>query len=250
MPLIDPELLSEIVATAGDISLVVSADGHVISVLPNPHHASFGRLSHWVGRKASEIMTSESLVKFQRRLEELQAPGARTVAVELNHVDEIISEFPIRYTMHCIGADKAILMLGRDLRPIAEMQQQLVMAQIVLERDYETQREMDTRYRVLMDATRDAVVLVAMNNGRIADLNASAAVMLGGSRQELVGAAIAQEFEGRRRSEFLESLTNIASANSVSPGMRIMSPSSATTSAMTPTGRSPASRKRSTVASV
>jgi PAS domain-containing protein len=119
--------------------------------------------------------------------------------------------------MHCIGADKAILMLGRDLRPIAEMQQQLVMAQIVLERDYETQREMDTRYRVLMDATRDAVVLVAMNNGRIADLNASAAVMLGGSRQELVGAAIAQEFEGRRRSEFLESLTNIASANSVSP---------------------------------
>jgi transcriptional regulator PpsR len=217
MPLIDPELLSDIVATAGDISLVVSADGHVMSVLANPHHASFGRLSHWVGRRAADIMTSESLVKFQRRLEELQAPGTRTVAVELNHVDEVISEFPIRYTMHCIGADKAILMLGRDLRPIAEMQQQLVMAQIVLERDYETQREMDTRYRVLMDATRDAVVLVAMNNGRIADLNAAAAVMLGGSRQELVGAAIAQEFEGRRRSEFLESLTNIASASSVSP---------------------------------
>ena len=59
VPLIDPELLSDIVATAGDISLVVSADGHVISVLPNPHHASFGRLSHWVGRKASEITVAD-----------------------------------------------------------------------------------------------------------------------------------------------------------------------------------------------
>ncbi len=145
MPLIDPELLSEIVATAGDICLVVSADGHVTSVLANPHHASFGRLSHWVGRMVADIMTGESHEKFQRRLEELQAPGARSVSVELNHVDEGISEFPIRYTMHCIGPDRAILMLGRELRPIAEMQQQLVMAQMVLERDYENQREMDTR---------------------------------------------------------------------------------------------------------
>lgn len=217
MPLIDPELLSEIVATAGDICLVVSADGHVTSVLANPHHTSFGRLSHWVGRMVADIMTGESHEKFQRRLEELQAPGARSVSVELNHVDEGISEFPIRYAMHCIGPDRAILMLGRDLRPIAEMQQQLVMAQMVLERDYENQREMDTRYRVLMEATRDAVLLVGMNNGRIADLNAAAATMLGGSRQELLGAAIAQEFEGRRRGEFLESLTNTAAATASNP---------------------------------
>lgn len=217
MPLIEPELLSEVLATAGDICLVVSADGNVTGVLANPHHSSFGRLGHWVGRQASEIMTSESYAKFTRRMADVKKPNARSVSVELNHIDETEWEFPIRYTMHCIGKDKTILMLGRDLRPIAEMQQQLVMAQIVLERDYETQREMDTRYRVLMEATRDAVVLVAMNNGRIADLNASAAVMLGGSRQDLVGAAIAQEFEGRRRSEFLESLSNIASANAVSP---------------------------------
>ncbi|WP_430464664.1 transcriptional regulator PpsR [Tabrizicola sp.] len=217
MPLIDPELLSDIVATAGDICLMVSAEGQVSGVMVNPHHASFGRLGGWIGRPVSEIMTSESYQKFQTRVADLAKPGVRSVAVELNHLDEAVSEFPIRYTMHAIDKDKAILMLGRDLRPIAEMQQQLVMAQIVLERDYETQREMDTRYRVLMEATRDAVVLVAMNNGRIADLNASAATMLGGSRQELVGAAIAQEFEGRRRGEFLESLSTIATTNAVSP---------------------------------
>ena len=39
------------------------------------------------------------------------------------------------------GRTTSILMLGRDLRPIAEMQQQLVKAQLALERDYEAQRE-------------------------------------------------------------------------------------------------------------
>lgn len=213
----DPVLLSEIISTAADISLTIGCDGRVVSVMVNPHHRAFGQLSHWVGLPARDVMTSESFDKLERRLDALAKPGAKSMAVELNHIDSTVSEFPIRYSMHRMPPDNAVLMMGRDLRPIAEMQQQLVMAQIALERDYETQREMDTRYRVLMEATRDAVVLVAMNNGRISDLNAAAAVMLGGSRQDLVGAAIAQEFEGRRRGEFLESLANFAGADAANP---------------------------------
>ncbi|MDZ7599712.1 MAG: hypothetical protein U5J82_15855 [Desulfobacterales bacterium] len=57
----------------------------------------------------------------------------------------------MRYSLHLIDEAGTILMLGRDLRPIAEVQQQLVSAQLALERDYEAQREMDTRYRVLME---------------------------------------------------------------------------------------------------
>ncbi|MDO9525819.1 MAG: transcriptional regulator PpsR [Gemmobacter sp.] len=217
MPPIDPELLSEIVSTAADISLLLSAGGKIAAAMVNPVHSAFGRVDDWVGRPVSEIVTDESFEKLSKRLEAISRPGSRSLAVELNHRDQSMWEFPVRYSMHNIGKDKSILMLGRDMRPVAEMQQQLVMAQFALERDYEAQREMDTRYRVLMEATRDAVVLVSMNNGRIADLNAAAAVMLGGSRQDLLGAAIAQEFEGRRRGEFLESLSNIASADAVSP---------------------------------
>lgn len=217
MPLIDPELLSEIVATASDLSVVVSSEGRVTGLTVNPHYRSFGHLGHWVGKHISEIITKDSLEKFHRRLIELRKPGVTSLPLEINHVDDQVWEFPIRYAMHSVGVDDTVLMLGRDLRPIAEMQQQLVQAQIALERDYESQREMDTRYRVLMEATRDAVVLVAMSNGRISDLNAAAALMLGGTRQDLIGAAIAQEFEGRRRGEFLESLSNIASADAVSP---------------------------------
>ncbi len=217
MPLIEPEFLSDLLSTASDISIMVNLDGTVMAVMVNPHHPAFGRLDEWTGQKLMDLINEESQEKLVNRLVSLARPGTRSVVLELNHLDSALLEFPVRYTMHAMRNDRSILMLGRDMRPIAEMQQQLVMAQIALERDYETQREMDTRYRVLMEATRDAVVLLAMNNGRIADLNAAAALMLGGSRQDLIGAAIAQEFEGRRRGEFLESLSNLASADAVSP---------------------------------
>jgi transcriptional regulator PpsR len=110
----------------------------------------------------------------------------------------------VRYALHLMETDGSILMLGRDLRPIAEVQQQLVAAQLALEKDYESQREVDTRYRVLMEVARDPIMLVSMSNGRIVDLNPAAALLLGGSKAELTGAAIAQEFEGRRRGELLE----------------------------------------------
>ncbi len=217
MPLIDPELLSEILSTASDLSIMVSGDWRVSGVLVNANHPAFGKLEEWVGKPVSSILTDESYEKLSKRLETISKPNAGTLVVEVNHLDQSLWEFPIRYTMHLIGKDKTVLMMGRDMRPIAEMQQQLVLAQFALERDYETQREMDTRYRVLMESTRDAMILVAMNSGRITDLNAAAAAMLGGSRQDLVGSAIAQEFEGRRRGEFLESLSNIASADAASP---------------------------------
>lgn len=217
MPLIDPEMLSEIVSTAADISLLISAEERVVAVMVNPAHPAFGREDTWVGKPLSSVVTDESYEKLSKRFGTIGQPGARTVAVEVNHVDQSLWEFPVRYSLHRLGRDNTVLMMGRDMRPVAEMQQQLVMAQLALERDYEAQREMDTRYRVLMEATRDSIVVLAMSSGRIVDLNAAAALMLGASRQELVGVSIAQEFEGRRRSEFLESLSNTASADSAMP---------------------------------
>ena len=68
------------------------------------------------------------------------------MAVELNHVGAQNLGFSGALCAAPDGQDGSILMLGRDLRPIAEVQQQLVAAQLALERDYEAQREMDTRY--------------------------------------------------------------------------------------------------------
>ena len=217
VPLIAPDLLKEILSSASDIALLVDSDLRIMSVLVNPHHRSFGHLTDWEGVMLSSVLTEESLRKFKKRLDEMRDTRRGPLAVEINHADQQNWEFPVRYSIHRIEADGSLLLLGRDLRPIAEVQQQLVAAQMSLERDYETQREMDTRYRVLMEVSRDPIVLISMSSGRIADVNPAAALLLGGLRADLVGAAIAQEFEGRRRGEFLESMANLAVAEAQGP---------------------------------
>ncbi|MEM8632587.1 MAG: transcriptional regulator PpsR [Pseudomonadota bacterium] len=214
IPLIAPDLLGDIISTASDIAVVVSDEGAVLSVLINPNHRTFGKLDHWEGQNIRDFLTSESVPKLDSKLTAFQDGTDNGRAVELNHSDNATWEFPIRYSFHRIGPDGALLMLGRDLRPIAEMQQQLVKAQLALERDYEQQRETDTRFRVLMEATRDAIVYVSEKAGRITDLNSQACALLGGTREELIGAAFAQEFDGRRRGEFIESLKGAAAAGS------------------------------------
>ncbi|QYK43586.1 MAG: transcriptional regulator PpsR [Paracoccaceae bacterium] len=218
IPMLAPDLLAEVISTASDIALHVTRDGAVISVLVNEHHRSFGQLETWVGRQVRELLTPESVQKLDRRLTQLhEAPEGTSLAVEITHEDAVNAGFPVRYALHRLPGDESVLMLGRDMRAIAEIQQKLVSVQLALEKDYEAQREIDTRYRVLMEMTRDAILLVSMATGRIADLNQVAANLLGGTRNELLGAAVAQEFVGRRRGELLETMASLATADAATP---------------------------------
>jgi len=219
LPMLPPDLMTEILVSAADIILMVAPNRRVVTVLVNPTHPFFGQLADWEGMAIHDILTEESRRKFDLRDGDLRAAtdGRKRITVELNHLGQQGWEFPMRYAVHAVGGDGSILMLGRDQRPLAEVQQQLVAAQLALERDYEAQREADTRYRVLMEVTRDPVMLVSAASGRISDLNSAAALMLGGLRAELIGAALGQEFDGRRRGEFLEALSNAAASEVAAP---------------------------------
>ena len=140
IPLIGPETLGDIIATAGDIAIVISDIGQILSVLVNPTNPSFGNLDHWEGRDIRDVLTVESVPKLDRQLAAVASSAPASRYMELNHSDDGDWDFPIRYTLHQVGPDGSILLLGRDLRPIAEMQQQLVRAQLALERDYEQRR--------------------------------------------------------------------------------------------------------------
>lgn len=214
IPLIAPEMLGDIIATLADIAIVIDQTGLVLSVLANPVHGTYSNLSHWENRNVRTILCSESIPKFDRQLKAFLEGETMSKPMQINHSDDHIDwGFPVNYTMHTIGPDGSILMLGRDLRPISEMQQQLVKAQIALERDYEQQREYDTRFRVLMESSRDALAFVSLGSGRITEINGVAARLLGRERADLVGAAFAQEFDGRRRGELMESLGAAAMAD-------------------------------------
>jgi transcriptional regulator PpsR len=100
----------------------------------------------------------------------------------------------LRYSFHSIGPDGAILMMGRDLKPVAQMQQQLVDAQIALERDYEKQRDIATRLRVMMETAHDAILFVSAVSGRIVDVNGRAARLVRAAPDDLRGTLMSRWF--------------------------------------------------------
>ncbi len=209
LPLVKPEELSGLLAAAADITLVVSREGEILSVI-TADEDSFGNLESLTGRPVVEMLTVESVAKFEALMERFASGASMSRAVELNHSDAGGWEFPVRYRCHGPASGEVLFLLGRDLRPVAETQQQLVQAQITLEQVYETRREFDARYRFLLHTVQEAIVFVSVSEGRIHDLNEPAAGLLGGMRDDILGAVLANEFAERRKEELIETLLNAA----------------------------------------
>lgn len=211
IPLIGPDILGDIIGSLADIAIVISATGKILSVLPNPSRRAYTDLKNWDKRDVREVLSAESIPKFERALAEYLDAGAVSRAVELNHYDnERKWQFPINYTFNKIGPDNTILMLGRDMQPVAELQQQLVKAQIALEKDYESHREYDTRFQVLLGHTTDAIIFMSASDGRITELNSAAARLLGKKRDALHNTSLAQELKGLSRPDLMDRLFSTA----------------------------------------
>jgi transcriptional regulator PpsR len=196
------QTLLELLSAATDLTLVVAANNVVETVIVNPQSGLSAMAAGWEGKQLEDLLAEESWAKLGPRLK------ARDTALplELNHAKAVQYEFPVRYSLRRLPGTDKTLMLGRDLRPMAEVQQQLVQAHRAIGRDHESQRELETRYRVLMEENSLPLLIVSETTGRIIDLNGSAARLLGAARNELLNASVAQEFDGRRRGELLESL--------------------------------------------
>lgn len=210
-PRISPEHFNDIVATAADIALVVTLDGRIKTVVVNPMNQTMGRLDHWINRQLSDFLAEDSCSRVESLMHEFRTGAALiSKSVEINHFDNANWEFPVRYTFHLTGEDGEILLLGRDLRPIAELQQRLVKAQLALEKDYESRRDFETRYRVLMETSRDALVIVDAATGRMTDLNKAAAAILGSGADALMGGLFSNEVSGGNKSDYLDRLISTA----------------------------------------
>lgn len=199
---------------ASDIVLTLDGKNLVESVSLNKASESLGPLDHWCGQPITDLLTEESRPKLLDRVKAL-SDGDETVFnnIELNHLDGEDWEFPIRYTIQALGDDERVILVGQDLRTTAEVQQQLVRAQLALEKEYEKHRDFETRYRVLRDNLRGAMVFVDASSGSILDINTPGATLLGGKADNLTGLSISSLLNGPSKRPALESILKAATSD-------------------------------------
>ncbi len=178
---------------ASDLILLISSTGVIESVRVNPGlRIPQNQINDWVGRDVRDTLTLESVAKFDARVFKTKVPIIE--AMELNHGDSQHQDYPIRYACSRISNDR-ILMLGRDLHAIAEIQQDLTGMQLELERERQRQRQYETKYRLLMQYGRDPLMLVDADSGHIVDLNGALLELLEEEKTSLIGKRLQHLFD-------------------------------------------------------
>jgi transcriptional regulator PpsR len=182
------ETAATVIEAAADVALIVDSKGVIEDVAIGridlaPELAGVAR---WAGRRFSAIVSEESQPKVEKLLSEA-ASGAPSQWRQLGHADAQGGEVPVLYCAVQIHKNGRMLVLGRDMRALATLQQRLVEAQMSMERDYSRLRHAETRYRVLFQTSSEPALVLDAATDRVVEANPAAARLFGETSGRMIG---------------------------------------------------------------
>ncbi len=194
---LDAEAASALVAAAADVALIVNGKGVIrdMACQSEELQAVLEGQSRWLGQAFANTVTLESRPKVEALLREA-SPNHASPRRQVNHPTGRGTDIPILYSAVRVGGLDRLVALGRDLRPLAELQQRLVEAQQSMERDYARLRHAETRYRLLFQLSPEPVLVLEVASQRVMEAN-PAAVRLFGEVRDIVGRLISEVFDVR-----------------------------------------------------
>jgi transcriptional regulator PpsR len=209
---LDPISAAALIAVASDVTLVVSDDerGVIRDMAFGSDELAREMDRRWLGKPWIETVTTES----RGKIESLLRDAASDAQPRWRHVNHRIAkggELPMLYTAMRMGKKGRLVAVGRSLRPIADLQQQLVEAQQAMDREYLRLRQVETRHRLLFQVSAESVLIVDSATLKVAESNPAAARLLGEVGRRIVGRGVIELFESASRSA-VESLLSAVHA--------------------------------------
>jgi len=189
----DPNLTATIVAASADIALVLDEDGVISDLACGEVNLSPATYQGWVGRPWIETVAEDSQAKVRQMLQDAKSAPAVPWR-EINQRASTGQELPVRYAAVRLDDTGRLLAIGRDLRAVASLQQQLVGAQQAMEREYARLRHAETRYRLLFQIASEAVLIVDAATHEVVEANPAAGTMLGDTSNRLIGRELSSLF--------------------------------------------------------
>lgn len=134
-------------------------------------------LDDWIGRPWLDTVVDPGSTKVQRIVEDARTTGVSSFR-QINQRFPSGLELPIEYIAVRQGR-KRLVVVGKSLQAVAELQSRLNAAQHAIEQDYWKLRDVETRCRLLFDRTNEAVIMVQASSLRIVEANPAALRALG-----------------------------------------------------------------------
>ena len=176
---LDASLASRVLSATADVALVIDNGGFVRNVTFGGDRTLQTELEDLVGRLWVETVTPETREKANALIAEA-TNSSLSRPRELNHQKASTGEsVPVRYSALQADQNGQTIVVGRDLRTVAALEQRLFVAQQAMEREYARLRSAETRYRVLFNLTSEAVIISESGNKRIVEANPAALSILG-----------------------------------------------------------------------
>src|ERR1700761_1991445 len=163
-----------------DVTLLLDMDGVIREATLAPS-MSAENVDIWLGRPWSDIVDDAS-----DKIERIMQDTLRTGISAFRQITQRFPsglELPMEFTTVLLGGRAGMLAIGKNLQAVAELQSRLIAAQQTMERDYWKLREIETRYRLVFDASNEAVILVSAADLRIVEANRTAVEALNSSRR-------------------------------------------------------------------
>lgn len=191
---VDAAGAAELVTSATDVTLVLDAAGVIEDIAVGGENLQIEGSSAWIGRSWRDTVTMESRAKVDELLRDAVGSGPRRWR-HVNYPASNSPDVPVVYTAVGLG-DGRIVALGRDIRPLAELQRRVVDAQQSMEREYLRLRQAEMRYRILFHDTAEAVLIIEASTRIIVEANPAAGTLLGSKPERLVGTVFPRDFAG------------------------------------------------------
>jgi transcriptional regulator PpsR len=191
---LDVEAAAKLITAAADVALVVDAHGVIRDLAFSNEELAKEGGSTWLGQPWTETVTVESRPKIEALLRDAGSANGSTWR-HVNHPSPRGPDVPVLYSAIKLGKTGRVIAVGRNLRPVAVLQQRLVEVQQSLERDYARLRNAETRYRLLFQMAAEAIVIVDASSDKVLEANPAALKLLDSTAKRLAGKPFSDFFD-------------------------------------------------------
>ncbi len=201
-----------------DVTLILDLDG-VIQEATLSHALSDEGVQSWLGKTWTDTVDDSLGDKVRRIMADARSTGVSAFRQITQRFPSGL-EIPMEYTTVLLGGRAGLLAIGKSLQAVAELQSKLITAQQTMERDYWKLREVETKYRLLFDASHEPAFILNATTLRVTEANPAAVKVIDPGLKSAVGRVLITEVAAEDRANF-ETMLGHVREQGKAPGIMV-----------------------------